>query len=345
MAKTARRHGESRRAPQEERQTMTPTVTRRALGSLAAAALMLPGIARAAFPDRPLTLIVPFPPGGGLDLVSRLVARRLGETLRQTIVIENRTGAGGIIGFQTGARAAPDGYTLTAMTQNIASNPHLYKSVTFDALGSFRLLSLMAKVPLVLLTNPRRVNFRTLREIIDYAKANPGRLAAGNGGVAGNGHMAMELLMSQVGIEIRQIPYRGEGPMLNDLIGGQFDLAFQSAVGLRQHIDNGSLRGIAVSDANRLPAFPELPPVADTVPGFNYGGWWGLAVPAATPDAIANHLVTAIHAVLNAPETRAELAARGFDAAPSTPEEFRRLAETDYRLYETLVADRRITAE
>ena len=345
MVATARRGGEGRRAPQEERHTMNPTFGRRTLGSLAAASLILPRAAQAAFPERPLTLIVPFPPGGGSDLVSRIVARRLGETLGQTIVIENRSGAGGIVGFQAGARAAPDGYTMTTMTQNISSNPHLYKSVSFDALGSFRLLSLMTKVHLVLLTNPRRVPFRTLREIIDFAKANPGRLVAGNGGVAGNGHMAMELLMSQVGIEIRQIPYRGEGPMLNDLIGGQFDLAFQSSVGLRQHIDNGTLRGIAVSDGARIPAFPELPPVGDTVPGFQYGGWWGLAVPAATPDEPANRLLAGIHAVLNDPATKTELTTRGFDPTPTSPAEFRRLADVDYRLYETLVADRRITAE
>jgi tripartite-type tricarboxylate transporter receptor subunit TctC len=331
--------------PQEEAETMSPTLGRRALGALATAALILPRAAKAAFPERPLTLIVPFPPGGGLDLVSRIVGRRLGENLGQNLVIENRTGAGGIIGFQTGARAAPDGYTLTAMTQNISSNPHLYRNATFDARASFRLLSLMTKVHLVLLTNPRRVPFRTLQEIIDFARANPGRLAAGNGGVAGNGHMAMELLMSQVGIEIRQIPYRGEGPMMNDLIGGQFDIAFQSSVGLRQHIDNGTLRGIAVSAGARIPAFPELPTVGDTVPGFQYGGWWGLAVPAATPDDVSHRLLGAIQAVLNAPETRAELAARGFDAEPTSPEEFRRIVDADYRLYERLVAERRITAE
>jgi tripartite-type tricarboxylate transporter receptor subunit TctC len=324
---------------------MTQTFGRRSLGALALGACALPGAARAAWPERQITLIVPFPAGGGSDIVSRIVARRLAERLGQPIVIDNRTGAGGIIGFVAGARAAPDGYTMTTMTQNISSNPHLYRDSNFDGRTAFRLLSLMVKVHSVLLVNPRRVPFRTAGEVIAFAKANPGRLVAGNGGVAGNGHMAMELLNSQAGIEIRQIPYRGEGPMLNDLIGGQFDLAFHSAAGLRQHVETGALRAIAVSNATRIPAFPELPTVGDTLPGYSYGGWWGLAVPAATPDAIAGRLVAEIHATLAMPEVKAELAARGFDAAPSTPEEFRRLADEDYRLYERLVADRRITAE
>jgi tripartite-type tricarboxylate transporter receptor subunit TctC len=141
---------------------MNPTLGRRALGRLVSASLFLPRAARAAFPERPLTIIVPFPPGGGLDLVTRVVGRRLGENLGQNVVIENRTGAGGIIVFQTGIRTAPDGYTLTAMTQNISSHPHLCKNASFDARPSFRLLSLMTKVHPVLLTNPRRVPFRTL---------------------------------------------------------------------------------------------------------------------------------------------------------------------------------------
>jgi tripartite-type tricarboxylate transporter receptor subunit TctC len=324
---------------------MTRTFGRRPFGAFAAGSLLLPCAARAAWPERQISLIVPFPAGGGSDIVSRIVARRLAERLGQTIVIDNRTGAGGIIGFQAGARAAPDGYTMTTMTQNISSNPHLYRDTSFDARAAFRLLSLMTKVYSVLLVNPRRVPFRTVREVIDFAQANPGRLVAGNGGIAGNGHMAMELLNSQAGIEIRQIPYRGEGPMLNDLIGGQFDLAFHSSAGLRQHIDNGTLRGIAVSESTRIPAFPELPAVAETLPGFQYSGWWGLAVPAATPDDIANRLVADIHGTLAMPETRAELLARGFDAVPTTPAEFRRIADVDYLLYERLVADRRITAQ
>jgi tripartite-type tricarboxylate transporter receptor subunit TctC len=324
---------------------MTTPLSRRLLGVLAAGSLAGRAEAQGAFPSRPVTVIVAFPAGGGSDIVTRIVARRLADRLGQSVVVENRSGAGGILGFQAGARAAPDGYTITSVTQNISSNPHLYRDNSFDALGSLRLLSLMVKVHSVLLVNPRRVNFRTLEEIIAHAKANPGRLVAGNGGVAGNGHMAMELLMSQAGIEVRQIPYRGEGPMLNDLIGGQFDIAFHSAAGLRQHVETGALRAIAVSNETRISAFPELPTVGETLPGYQYSGWWGLAVPAGTPDAIANRLAADIRATLSLPETRAELAARGFDAEPTTPEAFRAIAERDFRLYERLVADRRITAE
>lgn len=326
---------------------MTVRLTRRTLSMLAFAGmapLARPALAQGTWPDRPITVISGFPAGGGSDVVTRIVARRLSERLGQTIVVENRTGAGGIIGFQAGARAAPDGHTITSVTQNISSNPHLYPDSRFDALASFRLLSLMVQVPLVMLVNPRRVRFHDLAELIEFARANPGRLVAGNGGVAGNGHMAMELLMSAARIEIRQIPYRGEAPMMNDLIGGQFDLAFPSAVGLRQHIDNGTLQGLAVSSGRRLRAFPELPTVAETLPGFEYAGWWGLAVPAATPDWIAERLVAAIHAVLNDPEVQAELQARGFEAEPTSPAEFRALADRDFRLYARLVAERRITA-
>lgn len=321
-------------------------IGRRGLGVLAGAAgLAMARPARAAWPERQITLIVPFPAGGGSDIVSRIVARRLADRLGQPIVIDNRTGAGGIIGFQAGGRAAPDGYTLTTMTQNISSNPHLYRDNSFDARAAFRLLSLMTKVYSVLVVNPRRVPFRSVAEVIAYAKQNPERLVAGNGGVAGNGHMAMELLNSLAGIEIRQIPYRGEGPMLNDLIGGQFDLAFHSSAGLQQHIDTGSLRALAVSESSRRPAFPNLPTVGETVPGYQMNGWWGLAVPVATPDAIAERLVTEIHATLALPDVRADLAARGFEAIANTPAEFSALAEEDFHRYGRLVTDRRITAQ
>jgi tripartite-type tricarboxylate transporter receptor subunit TctC len=313
--------------------------------ALATAIGLLPRRAHAAWPERPITLVVPFPAGGGSDIVSRIVAHGLSARLGQPIVIDNRTGAGGILGFQLGARAVPDGYTITTLTQNISSNPHLYPDSNFDARAAFRLLSLMVKVCSVLLVNPRRVPHRTLPELIAHAKANPGQLVAGNGGIAGNGHMAMELLCSTAGIEIRQIPYRGEGPMLNDLIGGQFDIAFHSSAGLRQHIDNGSLRGIAVSNGTRTAGFPELPAIAETLPGFHYNGWWGLGVPSATPDAVAGPLLKAVHETLAQPEVRKELAARGFDATPSTPEEFRGIVDTDERLYAKLVSDRRITAQ
>jgi tripartite-type tricarboxylate transporter receptor subunit TctC len=328
---------------------MTSSLSRRSLGPLAALAatglLASPRVAFAAWPERQITLIVPFPAGGGSDIVSRIVARRLSERLGQPIVIDNRTGAGGIIGFQTGARAAPDGYTLTTLTQNISSNPHLYPDANFDARAAFRLLSMMVKVYSVLLVNPRRVPFRTLPELIAFARANQGKLTAGNGGIAGNGHMAMEMLNSTAGLEIRQIPYRGEGPMLNDLISGQFDVAFHSSAGLRQHIDSGSLHALAVSEAHRMPAFPEVPAVAETLPGFQYNGWWGLGVPAATPDEIAGRLLAELHATLDLPDVRRDLALRGFDATTTTPEEFRALADKDERLYVRLAADRRIATQ
>ncbi|MDB5370817.1 MAG: hypothetical protein JWP20_2375 [Roseomonas sp.] len=326
---------------------MTTGLGRRAIGALGLAAAVTAGLRRAeaAWPERPLTIIVPFPAGGGADVVSRLVGRRLSQRLGQSVVIDNRLGAGGVLGFQAGARAAPDGYTLTTLTQNIAANPYLYPRMEFDGRAAFRLLSLMTEVFTVLLINPRRVPFRTLPELIDFARAKPDVLTAGNGGIAGNGHMAMELLNSTAKIEIRQIPYRGEAPMLNDLIGGQFDLGFLSAAGLQQYLENGSLQALAVSGAHRMPAFPGVPAVAEFLPGFQIGGWWGLGMPSATPEPLASRLESEIMATLAMPELRAEMAARGFDTVASGSAQFRTILDADLDRYRRLVADRRITVE
>jgi tripartite-type tricarboxylate transporter receptor subunit TctC len=211
------------------------------------------------FPAKSIRIIVPFPAGGGADTVTRIVASKLAERLGQPVTIENRGGAGGNLGMEAGARSAPDGYTLTTVTQNLVVNPHLYKNLNYNPLGDFRPIAQMNRFYQIVIVNPQ-VPAKTLPELVALAKAKPGSLTAGNGGVGGTAQMDIDLLCAMAGISIVQVPYRGEAPVITDVIGGQLNMTISSFIGIDQLIKTEKVRALAVTSPKRAVQFPDIRP-------------------------------------------------------------------------------------
>lgn len=316
-------------------------LTRRQLAAGAATLLAAPRMAsaQAPWPNRPLTLVNAFAAGGGSDFVTRIVAQRLAVRLGQPVTVENRGGAGGNIGFAAGARAAADGYTITNTTQNITVNPYMYREMPFDPVRDFQHVTIMTEVGSVLVVNSR-VPARTLPELIEYAKTNPRGLTAGNGGIGGQAMLTIELLASMAGIRIEQATYRGEGPVMNDLLAGQVQLTVQGFGGLdiEGHLRSGALRAIAVTSDRRSPLLPDVPTIAETLPGFRIVGWYGLSVPAATPRPIVQRLHDETRAVLAEPEVAQRLTSRGLVLGNHTPEQFTQVVRDDLERYRQIIA-------
>jgi len=290
------------------------------------------------YPIKPITLIVPFAPGGGSDLVSRVVANELSKGLGQRVVIENKAGAGGNIGFAAGSRAAPDGYTLTTITQNITVNPHVLKEMPFDPLKDLQPISLMVQYYSMLVLSPS-LPVQNVAELVAYGKANPGVLTGGHGGVGGQAHLSMVLIASAAGFKMEYIPYKGEAPVLPDLMAGRTSMTVQSFGGLGQHVDSGRLRAIGVTSPTRVPQFPKVPTIGETLPGFQLAGWYGIAVPAGTPAPIVKKLNDQMKIALNAPEVKKALTEMGLVVSYNTPEEFSTLIKDDYRRIQKVVAE------
>ena len=290
------------------------------------------------YPTKPITLIVPFAAGGGSDLVSRIVAKYLGERLGQTIVIDNRGGAGGNIGMTAGSRAAPDGYTLTTITQNIAVNPHMYKQMPFDPLNGFQPVTNLVKYASMLVSYPG-LPAKNVAELIAYGKANPNALTGGHGGIGGQAHLGMLMFAKMAGIKIEYVPYRGEGPVLADLMSGRTQLTVQSIGGLGDYVESGKLRALGVTSTKRSPLYPNIPAVAETVPDYELTGWYGIGAPPGTPMPIVINLRNEIKAVLDSPEVRKDFIARGYEIVGDTPEEFAKQLRSDYQKMKTLIEE------
>jgi len=275
------------------------------------------------YPNRPITLIVPYSAGGGNDLMARIAAEKMSRTLGQQIVIENRGGAGGSIATRQGARATPDGYTLTLSgTGTLAINPTLYPNVGYDPRKDFAPVGLIGTSALVVLVNPS-IPVKTIKELIAYAKANPGKLNFASAGTGSGIHLAAEYFKVQAGIEMTHVPYKGSGPALQDLVGGHVALYFSSmppAVGL---IKEGKVRALAVTGPKRSDIMPELPTVAEAgdMPGFEAVLHYGIVAPAGTPKPIVDKLNAALRAAVTSEDLKAKLAADGTEPLPSTPEE------------------------
>jgi tripartite-type tricarboxylate transporter receptor subunit TctC len=311
---------------------------------LAVAGAVLAGTLAAqaqSYPSKPIKIIVPFAAGGGSDAVTRIVASKLTERLGQPIAVENRGGAGGNLGMEAGSRAAPDGYTLTVVTQNLVVNPHLYKNLSFDPLKDFKPVALMNRFYQIVVVNPQ-VPARTLAELIALAKARPGYLSAGNGGVGGTAQMDVDLLCAMAGLDIVQVPYRGEAPVMTDVIGGQLHMTISSFVGVDQLIASGKIRALAVTSPKRAVQFPDIPTVADTVPGYEMDGWYGIAVPAQTPDEVVRRLESEITAIIKDPQISQTLIERGFEPVGAPAADFARIIKADHDKYGKLIRERGI---
>jgi tripartite-type tricarboxylate transporter receptor subunit TctC len=299
--------------------------------ALAAIMLALAAMtAHAAYPDRPIKLVVPFAPGGSADLVGRLLAQQMSESLGQPVVVENKGGASGMLGNEYVAKSPPDGYTLTVGTLGpFAVNQTLYEHVPYDNVRDFAPITLTGLSSHILVANPS-VPVTNVNELIALAREKPGQLTFASSGTGNATHLTFELFKARAGIDIVHVPYKGGGPAMADLVGGQVLFSFASMASAVPFVRSGRLRAIAVSGAERSALFPEVPTVAESgLPGFASEDWQGILAPAKTPAAIVQKLNGEIGRILLLPEVKAKLQAAGFEPKPSTPEWFAQFIQAE----------------
>ena len=303
------------------------------LAGLAVTALTLLGTTPAPaqeYPTRPITLVVPFPPGGGNDAMARIVGEELGKVLGQRLVVENKGGAGGVLGTTSVARAAPDGYTLLlGHTGTLGINPHLYKNVTYDPKKDFAPVGLVARIPLVMVVNPA-LPPKSVSEFVSYAKERPGQLNYASSGVGTGSHLAAELFATKAGVKLTHVPYRGTAPSITDLIGGRVDVSFSVTSSVASQVEGGNLRALAVTSATRSPTLPSVPTTAEAgLPGFEAVLNYGILAPAGTPPEVVRLLNTRLQAILASEDVKKRLVADGAEAAPSSAEDYMKVIAAD----------------
>ena len=297
-------------------------------------------VAHAAYPEKPIRIVVPYPPGGNIDITARTVAPGLAEALGQQVVIDNRGGAGGTIGAELAAKSAPDGYTLLlGSTGTMAASPALYPKLGFDPLKDFAPVSLVSIVPLVMVIHPS-IPARTVRDFIALAKARPGRITMASAGSGTSNHLTGELFQSVAGVKLIHVPYKGSGPALIDLMGGQVDVLFDQMSSAIGFIKSGKLRAIAVTTLKRTQATPEVPTMDESgLKGFDASTSTGVLLPAATPREIVSKVHAALIKVLRSPATRENFARIGADTLESSPEEFTRFMREEIAKWGKVVRD------
>jgi tripartite-type tricarboxylate transporter receptor subunit TctC len=277
------------------------------------------------YPVKPIRFILPFPPGGGTDILGRLLSERLAARLGQPVVIENRGGAGGNVGAEAAAKSAPDGYTIVLVAPSLAISPSLYSKLAYDPVKDFSPVSLVATVPNVMVTHPS-VPARTLSEFIALAKKKPGAMNFGSGGNGTSNHLAGELFNIVAGVRLVHVPYKGVNLAMNDVMAGEVQLVVIGIPAAAPHIKAGKLRALAVIDSRRAAALPEVPTVAEAgLPGFEVTTWYGVLTPAGTPRPIVTRLNAEIVKVMQAPEMKDRLASMATEPVTSTPEAFAEL--------------------
>ncbi|MBV7486710.1 tripartite tricarboxylate transporter substrate binding protein [Bordetella sp. BOR01] len=315
------------------------------LAALCAAAALL-GAAPAAmaeYPERPVTWIVPFPPGGAMDNIARTLGEAMGRQLDTSFVIENRAGAGGNIGAAAVARARPDGYTILIVANGMAVNPALYDNLNYDPQADFAPISLLAIVPNVLVTNPQRTGAKSVADVIAKAKEKPGAYTYASAGVGTSIHLAGELFVSMANIDMLHVPYKGSGPAVSDLLGGQVDYMFDSITSAKPHIVSGKLNALAVTTAKRSAALPDVPTVAEAgLPGYELTPWFAAFAPAGTPPDIVAKLNASMRQALNDPKVKATLDAIGAEPIGGSPEELKTYLAKETVQGKKLVEERNI---
>lgn len=309
-----------------------------AIAAAAAACAAFPAAAASTYPERPVRLVVGFPPGGAADILGRIAAQQLSERIGQQVVVDNRGGAGGLIATEIAVKANPDGYTLLFSSIPHVINPHLYKKVSYDAIRDFTPVVQFVAVPLMLASGPS-LPAKNVKELIDYAKANPGKINYGSAGSGSSSHLAVELFKSMAGIRMEHIPYKGTGPLITDMFGGQIGLTIASAVPLAPHVRSGKLRGLAVTGPKRSAAFPELPAIAETVKGYEVVNWFGIFAPAGTPSAIVRRVNAELNTALGNPELVKRLNSQGADAVGGGAEGFARVVKADFAKWAKVVKE------
>ncbi len=296
--------------------------------------------AQDAYPTKPIRLIVPFPPAGGTDVLSRAVAQSIATSNKWTIVVENRPGAGGNIGLEAAAKSPPDGYTIAmGQTANLAVNPALYAKMPFDPLKDFAPIALVSSQPLVLVVGAQS-RYKSLKDVVDAAKAKPGALNMGSAGNGTIGHIGGELFQRRAGVKFAHIPYKGAGPVVTDLMGGSVDLFFANTQSVAGQIAGGKLRAIAVASPKRLEILPDVPTIAEQgYAGFEAATWSGLVAPAATPKPVIDRLNAEVVKALNSPETRQKLRDDGSTPLGGTPQQFADFLKAEHAKWGAVVRE------
>lgn len=286
------------------------------------AAASAPARAQAGFPNRPVKLIVPFPPGQATDIFARMLAEKLLPVWGQNVVVENKGGGGGVPAMESVRLAPPDGYTLGMGTSGtIGINPMVYSKLPYEFARDFAPITNVVIVPLVMVAHPS-LGIDSIAKLIAYAKKNPGKLNYASAGPGASQHMAAELFKARAGVFLVHIPYRGSGPAMTDLLGGQVPLMFDSVSSALPHIQSGRLKALGVATAKRVSALPDVPAIAEQLPGFEATGWAGMIAPKATPPELVAKISADVQAVLRDPAVMAEIERRGSIAEPTTPQRF-----------------------
>ena len=305
----------------------------------------LAALADAAYPDKPMKFVVPYPPGGGTDVVARIVQQRLQAALGQSIVIENKGGAGGSLGTDIVAKAAPDGYTVLFTLSSHTINPAIFPKLPYDTLKDFEPVGLVASLPQLLAAN-MAVPVRSVADVVAQAKAAPDKFSFASVGNGSPGHLAGELMVLRTGAPMAHIPYRGGGPAVTDVMGGQVPLLWVSIPAAAAQVKAGKLRALAVSTTKRSPAFPDVPTMQEAgVADFEVDSWYAMLVPAKTPRAIIDRLNKALNTVLAEPAIRAQLLDQGADAVGGTPEALAKVIAAEVPKWVKLAKDANIKAD
>lgn len=293
------------------------------------------------YPNKPIRIIVPYAPGGGADVVARVISQKLSEVFLQPVVVDNRSGAGGTIGSEIAVRATPDGYTLAFVSGAYTTGAALHK-LPYDPVNDITPVVMIGEASSIAVVHPS-VPIKTVRELIAYAKTHPGQLNYGSGGTGGFSHLIVELFELMAGTRMTHIPYKGTGPALNDLLGGQLQVIFGSTPSTAPHVKSGKLRGIGVTSKVRSSALPDVPPIADTVPGYYAPLLYGIWGPKALPREIVMLWNREVAKVLQTGEMRNRLENAGIDAAGGPPEQFRDALRSDIERWQKVVKAAKIT--
>jgi tripartite-type tricarboxylate transporter receptor subunit TctC len=318
------------------------------LPALFAGALLLvlpPAAAQGTFPSRPVTVIVGFAPGGGTDTAARIIAKRLGETLGQSVVVENRPGAGGNIAAELAAKAAPDGHTIALVSPGpLTVAPHMITRLPYDPLRDFAPITMAVSFPNVLVVNAS-VPAASLGEFVRLANSRPGTVTYGSSGIGGIGHLAGELLRMMAKVDIVHVPYKGGAPAMTDLLSGQIAAIFATPITAGPHIKAGRIRALATTGTSRTPSMPDVPTVAESgYPGYEAVNWYCFMAPGRTPKDVLERLHREITAALGEREIREQLMSHGMDSVPGTSEALARTIEREYATWGRVVKEARITA-
>ena len=299
---------------------------------------VVPSLAAAQeYPGKPITIIVPFPAGGTLDNLTRSLAQKMSEDFKQPVIIDNKPGAGTVIGTEIVARAAPDGYTMGMVANSFAINPSLYDNLRYDTVKDFIPVSRVAYTPHLLVANPD-VSVKSLADVIAAAKAKPGELSFASFGAGTSPHIAIERLKSEAKIDVLHIPYKGQAPALNDLLGGHVDMMFANTPDVLPHVKSGKLRAIALANDTRLESIPDVETFKEAgVDNMNSNSWYGVVVPAGTPAPIVEKLSAEFVRIVNLPEIRERLLAQGLEPAGTTSAEFAEYLKSEMEMAATVV--------